>query len=119
VKRCWFVGAVIFFFEHNNTNQKEGTQFLAFVEVMEEHSAAEYDPCIPVVKRCKSREEQLQENPTRTARSPTYAVINTKAITRQIGLIQNITDSLEYKVIAPYYVFNENIRLTAGDIRNL
>jgi uncharacterized protein YacL len=110
---------LFFFFEHNNTNQKEGTQFLAFVEVMEEHSVADYDPCIPVVKRCKSREEERQENPTRTVRRPTYAVINTKAIIGQIGLIQNLTGSLEDKVIAPYYVFNENIRLTAGDIRNL
>jgi hypothetical protein len=84
VKHCWFVGAVIFFFEHNNTNQKEGTQFLAFVEVMEEQSAADYDPCIPVVKSCKRREEQRHENPTRTVRRPTYAVINTKAITDRL-----------------------------------
>jgi hypothetical protein len=59
VKHCWFV----------DTNQKEGTQFLAFVEVMEEHSARDYDPCIPVVKRCKS---SFNKNPTHTVRSPTF-----------------------------------------------
>jgi hypothetical protein len=51
---------------------------------MEEHSAADYDPCIPVVKRCKSREEQRHEILTRTVRRPTYAVINTKAITDRL-----------------------------------
>lgn len=112
----------MFFFAHDNAQPNESSrpEFLAFVEVMKDHSAASYDPSIPVVKMNKSIQQQLRENRDRTCFDKvTYAVINVNDIVHQVGLMQSSIDSLDYKVIAPYYLFKNNIRSTAGDVRRL
>ncbi|KAI9332561.1 hypothetical protein BD770DRAFT_403159, partial [Pilaira anomala] len=67
VKQSWFVGFVIFYFEHNNklcdTIDEEDTSFLALIEVMKSHKVADYDPYIPVVTMNKPKEQQLFEDP--------------------------------------------------------
>jgi hypothetical protein len=102
VKHCWF--------KHTTIQIKNLKEFLVFVEVMEEHSVTDYDPCIAVDKMCKS---SFKKNPARTVRSPNFC--NQYQSYHRTDWF----NSLEYKVIAPSYIFNENNRLTAGDICNL
>lgn len=78
---------------------------MAFVEVMKEHYAADYDNTIPMVK--------INSNLNQSR----YAVINLNDIRYQVGLIQSTHNSLEHKVIAPYKIFNENIKNTAGQLK--
>ncbi|KAI8091671.1 hypothetical protein BDF21DRAFT_395378 [Thamnidium elegans] len=103
VKQAWFVGSVVFFFQHKNrenSSSSECISFLALVEVMKEHT-------------------QLLENPNCTLIDPKYAVININDIVRQVGLVQSITSSVYHSVISPYFVFNNNLAETAGNIVNL
>ncbi|KAI8053621.1 hypothetical protein BDF21DRAFT_404072 [Thamnidium elegans] len=122
VKQAWFVGSVVFFFQHknrDNSSSSECISFLALVEVMKEHTVSEYDKNIPVVKMNKSKKQQLLENPNCTLIDPKYAVISINDIVRQVGLVQSITSSVYHSVISPYFVFNNNLAETAGNIVNL
>lgn len=101
---CWFVGSVVFYFKHNNSLVKDASQFLVLVELMKEHRAAEYDDSLPVVQMNKQGQPQR------------YAVISLNDIQYQVGLVQSSKDSLEYKVVAPYYILRDNVQQTAGDI---
>ncbi|KAI9324275.1 hypothetical protein BD770DRAFT_432901, partial [Pilaira anomala] len=102
VKQSWFVGFVIFYFEHNNklcdTIDEEDTSFLALIEVMKSHKVADYDPYIPVVTMNKPKEQQLFEDPNCRIIDPKYAVINLSDITRQVGLVQSSTNNIEHSV---------------------
>jgi hypothetical protein len=116
LKECWFVGSVVFFFEHV---QGETVHFLALVEVMKNHSVASYDKSLPVVKMNKTIEQQEREDPNRNVIMPKYAVINVEDITDQVGLIQSPGYPTEFKVITPYKVFNFDMSHSAGKICNL
>lgn len=118
MKKCWFVGSVVFFFEHQYSENE--VSFLALVEVMKNNTVSSYDPTIPVVTMNKTKEQQLLDNPTGVLIDPKFAVINISDIIYQVGLIQSHTTSEQiHSVIAPYYVFNENLNTSAGEIRNL
>ncbi|KAG2193041.1 hypothetical protein INT47_009291 [Mucor saturninus] len=104
-KICWYVGSVNFYFEHNNSTDPNNNQFLVCVEVMKEHYAADYDNTIPMVKMYSDSE------------SPRHAVINLNDIKYQVGLVQSSNNSLEHKVVAPYKIFNENVKQTAGQLK--
>lgn len=123
VKQCWFVGFVIFYFEHKykscDTTDEEDTSFLALIEVMKSHKVADYDSCIPVITMNKPKEQQLFEDPECRIIDPKYAVINISDITRQVGLVQSSTNDIEHSVISSYYVFNKDIKSSAGNIQNL
>ncbi|KAI9331313.1 hypothetical protein BD770DRAFT_432578 [Pilaira anomala] len=66
-KQSWFVGFVIFYFEHNNkscdTTDEKYTSFPALIEVMKSHKVADYDPCIPIVTINKPKKKQLLDDP--------------------------------------------------------
>lgn len=103
----WFIGSVVFFYKHNNSLCEENSQFLVLVKVMKDHSTATYDPTLPVVK--KHGEQQ----------NARYAVISLNDVKHQVGLVQSSENSLEYKVVAPYYIFRENVKKTAGRLQNI
>ncbi|KAI7892545.1 uncharacterized protein EV154DRAFT_550697 [Mucor mucedo] len=84
------------FLTHNNSFDPQNSQFLVFVEVMKEHYAADSDNTIPIIK---------MNNEGATTR---HAVIGLNDVKHQVGLVQPSTDSLEYKVVAPYKIFNGN-----------
>ena len=116
VKECWFVGAVTFYFQHQ---YNEDTHFLALVEVMKEHQAANYDKTTPVVKMNEPVEQQSKEKPDQRPIPPKYAVINVEDIIYQVGLIKSPHSDTVFKVIAPYLIFRRDMRSTAGHIKNL
>ncbi|KAI9328557.1 hypothetical protein BD770DRAFT_477977 [Pilaira anomala] len=122
-KPSWFVGFVIFYFEHNNkscdTTNQEYTSFSALIEVMKSHKVADYDPCIPIVTINKPKEKQLVDDPECRIIDPKYAVINLSDITRQVGLVQSSTNNIEHSVISSYYVFDKDIKSSVGSIQNL
>ena len=119
MKECWFVGAVVFYFQHRYNND---VHFLALVEVMKDHNASADDKTIPIVKMNRSLEQQQRDNPGQRPVQPKYAVINVEDIVHQVGLIQSVkakrSDTV-FKVIAPYYVFKDDMKSTAGNIGNL
>jgi hypothetical protein len=84
---------------------------------MSHHYAADYDKSIPVIKMNKSVEQQRQENSTCILTSPRYAVINMNQIKHQVGLVQADLHSLEHKIVAPYYIFN--IQMRPGELSRL
>ncbi|KAI8969555.1 hypothetical protein BDB01DRAFT_732242 [Pilobolus umbonatus] len=104
---CWYVGSVHFYFQHNNSSEGDDSQFLVLVEVMKKHTCAKYDPTMPVV---------TMNGP---GQPPRYAVISLNDIKYQVGLVQKSTDSLEHNVVAPYYIFRDNIKATAGKLVNI
>ncbi|GAA5804830.1 hypothetical protein HPULCUR_010338 [Helicostylum pulchrum] len=106
----WFVGTVLFYFKH--VLPDSSIQFLAFVRVMKQHSTASFDSSIPIVKRNIPVLEQRGETITQEK----YAVINIYDITLQVGLIQCPNNAHQFFVIAPYFVFNSNLRASAGNI---
>ncbi|KAI7891040.1 uncharacterized protein EV154DRAFT_230946 [Mucor mucedo] len=106
-KTCWYIGAVLFYFEHNNTSDPQNAQFLVFVEVMKEHYAADYDNTIPMIK---------MNSDSATTR---HAVISLNDVQHQVGLVQSSPNSLEYKVVAPYKIFNENVKQSAGQLKHI
>ncbi|KAI8639509.1 hypothetical protein BD408DRAFT_349757 [Parasitella parasitica] len=86
----WYVGAVKFYLEHR---VDAGTaNFLAFVEVMNNHFTASHDHSVPLVKRGNSYTK--------------YAIINVSDIKHQVGLIEYPRYASQYYVIAPYFVFD-------------
>ena len=89
-------------FKHNNSVTTDDSQFLVLVQVMKKHSAANYSASIPVVTMNSSNKPYK------------LVVISLNDIKHQVGLLQSDINSLEYKVIAPYYVFSDNVKTTAG-----
>ncbi|KAI9016345.1 hypothetical protein CLU79DRAFT_318992 [Phycomyces nitens] len=77
---------------------------------MKEHTTVAHDFSVPIVKK----------RPTDTLHghipSPTFAVINVDDIIHQVGLIQYPPNSNQFFVIAPYFVFNTNLRITKGNL---
>lgn len=80
---------------------------LVLVKVMKTHSAAVYSSSIPVISM------QSPNVPHK------LAVISLNDVKHQVGLIQSGINSLEYKVIAPYYIFSDNVKTTAGKITEI
>ncbi|KAI9006734.1 hypothetical protein CLU79DRAFT_779261 [Phycomyces nitens] len=104
--QSWFVGTVEFYFEHKEV---DGTpHFLAFVEVMKEHGTAAHNSSVPIVIR-------RSHSSTGQTTQPKYAV-NVDDIQHQVGLIQYPPSSNQFFIIAPYYVFNDNLRVTMGNL---
>ncbi|OAD67741.1 hypothetical protein PHYBLDRAFT_174069 [Phycomyces blakesleeanus NRRL 1555(-)] len=80
-------------------------QFLVLVSVMNDHSAMDYDYFIPVgTLETASIYQRL-------------VVISLNDIQNQVGLVQTAVDSTKYKVVTPYYIFNEDMKSTAGKLR--
>ncbi|OAD67251.1 hypothetical protein PHYBLDRAFT_63754 [Phycomyces blakesleeanus NRRL 1555(-)] len=104
----WLVGVVIFFFQHEYS--LGSLHFLAFVEVMKEHDAAAHDSSVPIVK------QQSQNSSTGRQTQPTYAVISVNDICHQVGLIQYPPNGNQFYIISSYYVFNNNMRITKGNL---
>lgn len=111
----WFVGTVLFFFEHRYLDTVE---FLAFVEVMKVHTTAIHDKSIPVIYMNQSREQQLAAGSERVIDSK-YAVIKLDDILLQVGLVQSIGEDQKFSVIGNYHVFQQDMSLDCGDIRHL
>ena len=110
-RQRWFVGSVLFYFKHELS--QSDVQFLAFVEVMAQHTTASHDSSVPLVKLNKPIEQQ---NNNDSIRNPKYAVISVHDIDRQAGLVQCPGINNQFYVISPYFVFDSNLRTTAGDI---
>jgi hypothetical protein len=77
---------------------------------MKQHTTSSFDSSIPIVKRNIPVEEQTGD----TIIQEKYAVININDITLQVGLIQCPNIANQFFVIAPYFVFNSNLRTSAG-----
>lgn len=99
-QKRWFVGSVQFYFKHEHENL--GVQFLAFVKVMNQHTTAEHDKAVPLVKQSSHHIK--------------YAVIHVNDIDQQVGLVQCPNYNNQFYVIAPYYVFNSNLDISAGNL---
>ncbi|OAD68523.1 hypothetical protein PHYBLDRAFT_172950 [Phycomyces blakesleeanus NRRL 1555(-)] len=106
--RNWLVSVVIFFFQHEYS--LVSLRFLAFVEVMKEHDAAAHDSSVPIVK------QRSQNSSTGRQTQPTYAVISVNDIRHQVGLIQYPPNGNQFYIISSYYVFNNNMRITKGNL---
>ena len=91
------------------------TQFLAFVEVMKQHTVASDDSSVPIVKRNVPVEEQIRTGVSNIIQ-PKYAIINIYDIEQQVGLVHFSSKEHQFFVIAPYIVFNTNLSKTAGKI---
>lgn len=111
-RQRWFVGSVLFYFKHEVS--PSDVQFLAFIEVMSQHATALHDSSVPLVKRSKSIEVQAGNNAS--ILYPKYAVISVYDIDRQAGLVQCPRTENQFYVISPYFVFDSNLRATAGNI---
>lgn len=99
----WYVGAVKFYLEHRvDAGTAKFLAFVAFVEVMNNHFTASHDHSVPLVKRGNSYTK--------------YAIINVSDIKHQVGLIEYPRYASQYYVIAPYFVFDQDLHKTAGDI---
>lgn len=73
---------------------------------MKEHLTAAADVSIPVVKANYNGR-------------PKYAVISVYDIEHQVGLVQFPENINQFYVIAPYYIFDSNMRNSAGQLVNL
>ncbi|KAI9329149.1 hypothetical protein BD770DRAFT_404282 [Pilaira anomala] len=100
----WYVGCVLFYFQHKNYYREDSNQFLVFVEVLKGNIAAGDVNTIPVVTL------NAPGRPTK------YAVISLNDIQRQVGLVQTSVNSFEHKVVSPYMIFNNNVKETAGQL---
>ena len=100
----WYVGCVLFYFQHKNYYREDSNQFLVFVEVLKGNSAAGDDNTIPVVTL------------NAPGRPPKYAVISLNDIQRQVGLVQTSVDSYVHKVVSPYMIFTDNVKETTGQL---
>ncbi|CAO3654696.1 unnamed protein product [Mucor hiemalis] len=81
------------------------SRFLALVEPMKQNYADKYDRCIPVVKM------RGENEPTK------LVVVNVNDIQEQVGLVRSSPLGLEYKVVAPYMIYDTNISQNAGSLR--
>ncbi|OAD80841.1 C2H2-type zinc finger transcription factor [Phycomyces blakesleeanus NRRL 1555(-)] len=109
IVHSWLVGTVQFYFQH--VDFYGFPHFLAFVEVMKEHDAAGHDSSVPIVKQ-RSQSTRTLGHQTQ----PTYAVISVNDICHQVGLVQYPPNGNQFYVIAPYYIFNNNMRITKGNL---
>jgi hypothetical protein len=114
---CWFVGSVVFFFEHSFRGRK---YFLAFINVMKEHKTADHDKSIPFVVKSIPVQRLNAEGSMTTVTDNKYAVVSVSDIDYQVGLIKSMDNDYSFQIVAPYHVFDSFIISTsAGDIRNL
>ncbi|OAD80872.1 hypothetical protein PHYBLDRAFT_138425 [Phycomyces blakesleeanus NRRL 1555(-)] len=109
IVHSWLVGTVQFYFQH--VDFYGFPHFLAFVEVMKEHDTAGHDSSVPIVKQ-RSQSTNTLGHQTQ----PTYAVISVNDICHQVGLVQYPPNGNQFYVIAPYYIFNNNMRITKGNL---
>ncbi|OAD76898.1 hypothetical protein PHYBLDRAFT_165396 [Phycomyces blakesleeanus NRRL 1555(-)] len=109
IVHSWLVGTVQFYFQH--VDFYGFPHFLAFMEVMKEHDAAGHDSSVPIVKQ-RSQSTRTLGHQTQ----PTYAVISVNDICHQVGLVQYPPNGNQFYVIAPYYIFNNNMRITKGNL---
>ncbi|OAD74319.1 C2H2-type zinc finger transcription factor [Phycomyces blakesleeanus NRRL 1555(-)] len=105
----WLIGTVQFYFQH--VDFYGFPHFLAFMEIMKEHDAAGHDSSVPIIKQ-RSQSTRILGHQTQ----PTYAVISVNDICHQVGLIQYPLNGNQFYVIAPYYIFNNNMRITKGNL---
>ncbi|OAD81281.1 hypothetical protein PHYBLDRAFT_161895 [Phycomyces blakesleeanus NRRL 1555(-)] len=109
IVHSWLVGTVQFYFQH--VDFYDFSHFLAFVEVMKEHDVTGYDSSVPIDKQWSQSTHTLGHQT-----QPTYAVISVNDICHQVGLIQYPPNRNQFYVIAPYYIFNNNMRITKGNL---
>ncbi|OAD65336.1 hypothetical protein PHYBLDRAFT_176248 [Phycomyces blakesleeanus NRRL 1555(-)] len=109
IVHSWLVGTVQFYFQH--VDFYGFPHFLAFVEVMKEHDAAGHDSSVPIVKQWSQSTHTLGHQ-----MQPTYAVISVNDICHQVGLVQYPPNGNQFYVIAPYYIFNNNMCITKGNL---
>ncbi|OAD74819.1 hypothetical protein PHYBLDRAFT_61130 [Phycomyces blakesleeanus NRRL 1555(-)] len=109
IVHSWLVGTVQFYFQHVDFHGFP--HFLAFVEVMKEHDAADHDSSVPIVKQWSQSTCTLGHQT-----QPTYAVISVNVICHQVGLVQYPPNGNQFYVIAPYYIFNNNMCITKGNL---
>ncbi|OAD71978.1 C2H2-type zinc finger transcription factor [Phycomyces blakesleeanus NRRL 1555(-)] len=109
IVHSWLVGTVQFYFQH--VDFYGFPHFLAFAEVMKEHDAASHDSSVPIVKQQSQSTHTLGHQT-----QPTYAVISVNDICHQVGLVQYPPNGNQFYVIAPYYIFNNNMRITKGNL---
>ncbi|OAD75362.1 C2H2-type zinc finger transcription factor [Phycomyces blakesleeanus NRRL 1555(-)] len=108
IVHSWLVSTVQFYFQH--VDFYGFPHFLAFVEVMKEHDVAGHDSSVPIVKQ-RSQSTRTLGHQTQ----PTYTVISVNDICHQVGLVQYPPNGNQFYVIAPYYIFNNNMRITKGN----
>ncbi|OAD77052.1 C2H2-type zinc finger transcription factor [Phycomyces blakesleeanus NRRL 1555(-)] len=109
IVHSWLVGTVQFYFQHVDFHGFP--HFLAFVEVMKEHDVAGHDSSVPIIK------QQSQSTCTLGHQTqPTYAVISVNDICHQVGLVQYPPNGNQFYIIAPYYIFNNNMHITKGNL---
>lgn len=103
----WFVGTTIFFFRHIQDNQEH---HLVLVDVAKKHETCPNNKCIPMVKL----------NPANDSAS-SYAVINIRQITHQVGLVlaPELSDATKFRVISPYLVFDRDLSHSVGRLTYL
>ncbi|CEP11769.1 hypothetical protein [Parasitella parasitica] len=113
---CWYVGSIILFFfeyEYNNT-----TYFLAFLEVIKQHRTAAEDISILFVRMNRRLDEQIAAGANQII-DPKYAVIAIDDNTLQVGLVQSMSNELDFSVIGKYHTFDQDMTRNAGSIVNL
>ncbi|CEP15408.1 hypothetical protein [Parasitella parasitica] len=115
VMSCWYVGSILFFFEHEYNHT---TYFLAFVEVMKQHRAAAHDRSIPFVRMNRPLDEQIAAGANPVI-GPKYIVIAVDDITLQVGLVQSMSNELDFSVVGNYHTFDQDMSRNAGSIVNL
>ncbi|OAD66780.1 hypothetical protein PHYBLDRAFT_160529 [Phycomyces blakesleeanus NRRL 1555(-)] len=109
IVHSWLIGTVQFYFQH--VDFYGFPHFLAFVEVIKEHDAAGHDSSVPIVKQWSQSTRTLGHQT-----QPTYAVISVNDICHQVGLVQYPPNGNQFYVITPYYIFNNNMRITKGNL---
>ncbi|OAD69424.1 hypothetical protein PHYBLDRAFT_172669 [Phycomyces blakesleeanus NRRL 1555(-)] len=109
IVHSWLVSTVQFYFQH--VDFYGFPHFFAFVEVMKEYDAAGHDSSVPIVKQ-KSQSTHTLGHQTQ----PTYAVISINDICHQAGLVQYPPNRNQFYVIVPYYIFNNNMHITKGNL---
>ncbi|OAD66745.1 hypothetical protein PHYBLDRAFT_70261 [Phycomyces blakesleeanus NRRL 1555(-)] len=109
IVHSWLVGTVQFYFQHVDFHGFP--HFLAFVEVIKEHDTADHDSSVPIVKQ-RSQSTRTLGHQTQS----TYAVISVNDICHQVGLVQYPPNGNQFYVIAPYYIFKNNMRITKGNL---
>ncbi|OAD81231.1 hypothetical protein PHYBLDRAFT_73842 [Phycomyces blakesleeanus NRRL 1555(-)] len=109
IVHSWLVGTVQFYFQYVYFHGF--LHFFAFMEVMKEYDAAGHDSSVPIVKQ-RSQSTHTLGHQTQL----TYAVISVNDICHQVGLVQYPPNGNKFYVIAPYYIFNNNICITKGNL---
>ncbi|OAD65483.1 C2H2-type zinc finger transcription factor [Phycomyces blakesleeanus NRRL 1555(-)] len=109
IVHSWLISTVQFYFQH--VDFYGFPHFLAFVEVMKEHDADGHDSSVPIVKQQSQSTHTLGHQT-----QPTYAVISVNDICHQVGLVQYPPNGNQFYVIVPYYIFNNNMRITKGNL---